>query len=55
MISIQCNFAQLSRNGTMKHAAMPDHASFDVNLPKSIYSGYVISVFSYIIRFSLFL
>ena len=22
--------AQLSRNGTMKHEAMPDHASFDV-------------------------
>ena len=45
--------AQLSRNGTMKHEAMPDHASFDIKLPKSIYSDDVISVFSYIIRFSL--
>ena len=36
--------AQLSRNGTMKHEAMPDHASSDVKLPKSIYSDYVISV-----------
>ena len=47
--------AQLSRNGTMKHEVMPDHASFYVKLPKSIYSDYVISVFSYIIRLSLFL
>ena len=46
--------AQLSRNGTMRHEAMPDHASFDVKLPKSIYSDYVFSVFSYVIRFSLF-
>ena len=30
--------AQLSRNGTMKHEGMPDHASFGVRLPKSIYS-----------------
>ena len=44
--------AQLSRNGTMKHEAMPDHASFDIKLPKSIYAEYVISVFSYITRFS---
>ena len=47
--------AQRSRNGTMKHAAMLHYASFDVKLPNSIYSVYVISVFSYIIRFSLFL
>ena len=32
----------------MKHEAKPDHDSFDVKLPKSIYSDYVISVFSYI-------
>ena len=44
-----------SRNGTMKHDAMLHYASFDVKLPNSIYSDYVISVFSYIIRFSLFL
>ena len=49
--------AQRSRNGTMKHDAMLHYASFDVKLPNSIilYSVYVISVFSYIIRFSLFL
>ena len=47
--------AQLSRNGTMEHEAMPDHVSFYFKLPKSIYSDYVISDFSYIIRFSLFL
>ena len=28
----------LSRNGTMKNEARPDHTSFDVKLPKSIYS-----------------
>ena len=28
--------AQLSRNGRMKHEAMPDYASYDVKLPKSI-------------------
>ena len=39
--------AQLSRNGTMKHEAMLHYASFDVKLPNSIYSDYVISVFSY--------
>ena len=39
----------------MKHEAMPDHASFDVKLPTSIYTDYEISVFSYITRFSLFL
>ena len=33
----------------MKHEAMPDHASFDVKLPKSLYSDYVISAYSYII------
>ena len=38
-----------------KHDAMLHYASFDVKLPNSIYSDYVISVFSYIIRFSLFL
>ena len=47
--------AQRSRNGTMKHEAVQHSASFDVKLPNSIYSDYVISVFSYIIRFSLFL
>ena len=47
--------AQRSRNGTMKHDAMLHYASFDVKLPNSIYSVYVISVLSYIIRFSLFL
>ena len=39
----------------MKHDAMLHYTSFDVKLPNSIYSDYVISVFSYIIRFSLFL
>ena len=43
--------AQRSRNGTMKHDAMLHYASFDIKLPNSIYSDYVISVFSYIIRF----
>ena len=38
--------AQRSRNGTMKHDAMLHYASFDVKLPNSIYSVYVISVFS---------
>ena len=38
----------------MKHEAMPDHASFDVKLPNSMYSDYVISFFSYIIPFSFF-
>ena len=47
--------AQRSRNGTMKHDAMLHYASFDVKLPNSIYSVYVISVFSYITRFSMFL
>ena len=47
--------AQRSRNGTMKHDAMLHYTSFDVKLPKFIYSDYVISVFSYIVRFSLFL
>ena len=47
--------AQRSRNGTMKQDAMLHYASFDVKLPNSTYSDYVISVFSYIIRFSLFL
>ena len=47
--------AQRSHNGTMKHDAMLHYASFDVKLPNSIYSDYVISVFSYIIRFSLFI
>ena len=35
--------SQLWRNGTMKHEAMPDHAPYDVNIPKSIYSDTVIS------------
>ena len=42
-------------NGTMKHDAMLHYASFAVKLLNSIYSDYVNSVFSYIIRFSLFL
>ena len=29
-------------DGTMKHEVMPDNASFDVKLPKSIYSDNVI-------------
>ena len=37
---------QLSRNGTMKHEAMPGRASFDIKLPKLIYSDSVISVSS---------
>ena len=42
--------AQLSsRNGTMKHETMPEHGSFDVKLPKSLCSDYVISVFSDIV------
>ena len=45
----------VSSTFTMKHDAMLHYASFDVKLPNSIYSDYVISVFSYIIRFSLFL
>ena len=40
---------------SMKHVAMLDHASCDVKLPNSVYSGYVISVFSYFVRFTLFL
>ena len=39
----------------MKHDAMLHYASFDVKLPNSIYSVYVIPVLSYIIQFSLFL
>ena len=35
--------AQRSRSGTMKHDAMLHYASFDVKLPKSIHSDYVIS------------
>ena len=32
-----------SCNGTMKHEAMPDQASYDSTLPKSFYSDSVIS------------
>ena len=49
--------AQLLHNGTMKHEAMPDHALYDVKLPKSysiVNSDSVISVFSYTTRFTLF-
>ena len=54
-----CDAAQRSRNETMKHEAMPDHASFDViKLPKSIYvrtySDYVISVCFYEYTFAQF-